>query len=409
MAINAVGQCSPCCKQLRDCETCARCYPKYLCVTATITPAYGDDGCHCEKIAGRLFSSDAFCGWAGVVSCANDSLSFNVRVEKNDSGDCSTIVEAIELEITQSFPGVLSGIAFSGSYNGLSFDVIISAASMFKNPLAFGNCPICVCAACLPAAFCVIYRNYTEDTVLTGVMPWLCESRKYDSVTLADQTVTATLSTDACELIVTADAGLTIIQLESEYSDDPDAKGVVCLEGSGSLTRGASPFTTVSQPGFLTGSIIVSSGDTVIGLITVQELPCEGGCDACPEKPNHGLCCDYLPDSLTMQVRCTTDEDYGCDETQTQTVPWAAGYTGTFRFCDINEDIVIVADCDDDLVTQSEWNITLTIPSFGGSGKRLANVIPCPGILLIAVFTKAKDYGGTRGVVTYTFEVMITL
>lgn len=409
MAINASGQCSPCCKQLRDCETCAKCYPKYLCVTATITPAYGDSGCHCEKITGRLFSSDAFCGWAGVVSCANDSLSFNVRVEKDDAGDCATIVEAIELEITQSFPGVLSGIAFSGSYDGLAFDVVISAAPMVVNPLSFGACPICVCASCLPNAFCVIYQDYSTGSVYTGVMPWLCDSRSYDRVVVGDQTVEANLSTVACEILVTADAGATLISLESPQSDDTGVMGVVCMESPGSLTRGKSPFTTVAQPGLLTGSIVVSSGDTVTGLITVQELPCEGGCDACPESPNHGLCCDYLPDSLTMQVRCTTDEDYACDETQTQTVPFSAGYTGTFSFCDINEDIVIVADCDDDLVTQSEWTLAMTIPSFGGSSKRLANVVPCPGILLIAVFTQAKDYGPPRGVVTYTFEIMVTL
>lgn len=408
MAVNAIGQCAPCCKQLSDCDTCARCYPKYLCVTATITADYGDSSCHCDMITGRLFSSSAFCGWSGSISCANDSLSFNVYIEK-EGDDCSTVVEAIELGVTHTFPGVLRDIAFSGSYDGLLFEVTISAATMFVNPLAFGPCPICVCATCLPAAFCVIYQNYAEGTVLTGIMPWLCESQQYNGITLDDQTINLTLSTTSCELFATASAGSTVISLESNHTDDPDAKGIVCLESSGELTKGQAPFTSVAQPGFLTGSIIVSTGDTVTGLITIQELPCEGGCDACPDKPNHGLCCDYLPDSLTMQVRCTTDEDYGCDETQTQTVPWAAGYTGTFRFCDINEDIVIVADCDDDLVSQSEWSLSLTIPSLGGSGRRLANVVPCPGILLVAVFTKAKDYGAPRGVVTYTFEITVTL
>lgn len=410
MALHSRNQCGPCCKQHDDCNTCGgRCLPKYLCVVAILTPSYDDTGCHCDSINGRLFSSSAFCGWYGQVFCAEDSLTFQVRIDKNEDGSCTTVVECIEFESTYSFSGSLEGIAFSGTYNGISYDVTIGRSSLVENPLAFGNCPICKCATCLPKAFCAIYYDFTTGTVYTGTLPWLCESQSYDAVTLNDQTVAITLSTTSCELFVTADAGMTTISLESQSSGNDDASGIICLESPSVLTKGKSPFTTIEQPGFLTGSIVVITDGSFTGLIEVQELPCDGECSGCIPKPNRGYCCDYIPDSLTMHVRCTSDATYPCDESQTQVVPYLAGYTGVFRFCDLAEDVTIVADCENDLITQNEWTLTLTTASSGGSGKRLANIVPCPAILLLAVFTVSKDYGPPIGVVTYTFEITVTL
>jgi len=102
-----------------------------------------------------------------------------------------------------------------------------------------------------------------------------------------------------------------------------------------------------------------------------------------------------------LTVRCTSTG--GCDETQTVTAFYSLGYTYTFRFCDIAEDIVIVLDCESDLITENEWTVTLTSATHGGRGTRKANLILCPGILIHAVFSLT-----IFGMGTYTFDITAT-
>lgn len=413
MSIRDVGQCGPRCRQEVSCEKCGgKCLPRYLCVNATIVADPYDTSCRCDSIDQRIFPSD--CGWYGMVSCGQDSLTVYVTIEKSyPSGDCQTRVEIPEIDVNQLFDGVLRDLYVEGTNDsGIMFEVTIGEAFVFLNPRAFGNCPLCKCATCLPKAFCLTLTD-TESNVFTATTNWACESEKYGPTTINGRSVEINLlhreDEQGCALQVLADGGVAIIQLESEEISRVGAKGITCLEATGTLLRGKDPSSLIEQPGILTTTINLYDGETFAGTLFVKEKGCDGDCYGCADKPNHGLCCDYLPPTLTMTVRCTSDAAVPCDETQTQTVSWSGGYTGTFNFCDLPPGITIVADCEDDLVTQSEWTLSLTIPTIGGSSKRLANTIPCPGILLIATFTQAKDYGPPIGIVTYTFEITVTL
>jgi hypothetical protein len=404
MAINAIGQCAPCCKQLGDCETCSKCYPKYLCVTATITSVgYGDSSCHCNTVNGRIFSQDANCGWYGVVSCANDALSFRVHVEKNESGDCQTVVEAIEFEETFTFSGVLEGIAFSGSYDGVSYDVTIVAANMFKNPLAFDPCPKCACAVCLPREFCAIFHDLVENTVVTASLPWLCESRRYDTVVVKEGlSVGIALSTEACELVVTSDVGVTTIQLESDQPTDHDLHGIVCAEGSGNLTRGNPPFGTVRQPGFLVGVIEVMTDGMLTGILTVQEKPCEGECEACPNDGSGLECCPIPPDSLTCTATLLDDEGVYCCEDITFEIPYnpAGDRWEVFgvSICGHLWDVVLMCA----FGTTNGFSISVISQSepHGFAQNLIGNLVDCPGVLFavtgrLRMFSAFDDPGCT--------------
>lgn len=403
MAINAIGQCAPCCKQLDDCDTCTKCYPKYLCVTATVIPGYGDSSCHCTTINGRLFSSSAFCGWYGTVSCARDSLSFRVKVEKDDGGLCWTTVEAIEFGETFIFSDILKNISFSGSYNGTSYDVTIIAADMVVNPLAFGNCPICKCASCLPKAFCIVYHDLVRNTVATGSSPWLCESKSYDTVVIKEGlSVSLTLSTDSCELYVLSDIGLATISLESSGSENPDDRGIICIEGSGTLSRGTSPYGTINQPGFLSAIIEEIVDGAIVGILLVQEKPCEGECEACLDFGSGLICCQDPPDSLTCTATLLDDEGNYCCEDITFEIPYNPAGDRWERFglsiCGYLWDVVLLCG-----VTANE-GFTMSVISqnepHGFQNVRIPNLVDCPGVLFstigrLRMFSNFSDPGCT--------------
>lgn len=394
MALKDRRACPPCCKNPTECDHCGeKCIPRYLCVNATITGPYGE--CHCDSIDMRIFPTSG-CGWSGEVYCGEDSLTVTVTLEKL-RGTCFTHVVVPEIELDTMFEGVIQDVAFTGTdYNGVEYDVTITPAQMVENPLAYGNCPICSCATCLPAAFCVFFTDLYGE-IYSATLNWDCTSRQYPVVEVTDgMSVEILLGTDTCKLTVNATGGSVDINLESSEPDPTDG-GIICLESTGYVTKGKPPFASIEQPGIITATIAVPTGT-----VRVVEKSCNGACTACPDAtPNNGECCPYLPESLELTVRCTSTG--GCDETQTVTAFYSLGYTYTFRFCDIAEDIVIVLDCESDLITENEWTVTLTSATHGGRGTRKANLILCPGILIHAVFSLT-----IFGMGTYTFDITAT-
>lgn len=295
MALKDRRACPPCCKNPTECGHCGeKCIPRYLCVNAKITAHYGE--CHCDSIDMRIFPISG-CGWSGKVYCGEDSLTVTVTLEKL-RGTCFTHVVVPEIELDTMFEGVIQDVVFTGvDYNGVEYDVTITPAQMAENPLAYGNCPICSCATCLPLAFCVFFTDLYGD-IHTATLNWDCTARQYPAVEVTDgMVVEIILGTHECILTVNATGGTSVIHLEIGSPDRTDG-GVICLESTGYVTKGTSPFASIEQPGIITTTITVPTGT-----VRIVEKSCNGTCTACPPVRNCS-CSSFVraSDSLTLSA-----------------------------------------------------------------------------------------------------------
>ena len=297
MALKDRRACPPCCKNPTECDHCGeKCIPRYLCVNATITGPYGE--CHCDSIDMRIFPTSG-CGWSGEVYCGEDSLTVTVTLETL-RGTCFTHVVVPEIELDTMFEGVIQDVAFTGTdYNGVEYDVTITPAQMVENPLAYGNCPICSCATCLPAAFCVFFTDLYGE-IYSATLNWDCTSRQYPVVEVTDgMSVEILLGTDTCKLTVNATGGSVDINLESSEPDPTDG-GIICLESAGYVTKGTSPFASIEQPGIIAATISVPTGT-----VRVVEKSCNGTCTAC--APSRSCSCSSFVDTSDSLTLSATD------------------------------------------------------------------------------------------------------
>jgi hypothetical protein len=151
--------------RLLDCESCQRCIPRYLCVTAVVSPGpYSDieccdpDGYGNGQISFRMTFDCASQSWSGSQTCTGviSALDLTVSLSRPPTGECNTIVTSSSLETPMSFEGVLPEMAgVIETDTGDVFEWAIGTADVVENPLVKERCSPCSCTTCLPRRLCL--------------------------------------------------------------------------------------------------------------------------------------------------------------------------------------------------------------------------------------------------------------
>lgn len=363
MAITDKSQCAPCCKSPGSCTGCAKCLPRYLCVHAIVTPPpYDDSECRCSEIHGRIVSDG--CGWSGVVQCGTDSLTVSVEVVR--SGDtCKTVVDIPELSpYSFEFPGVLQNISISvEDDDGVEFAITIESANVVTNPQALDPCPLCKCATCIPASFCLRFVTVDGETI-TDYADWNATTCRWGPATIhvdpyTEIEVTARMATAVdgigCAIIVTANESTGYFVLESS-AEGSGYNGIECIEQGATVRRGVGPnYREITYDTMVDLSLDVLDGYDAIGTLYVSDRSCGGQC----EQPCALTCC-LNPWPLTIYAEYQNTSETTVPLSDIVPMHWGAGpfantgsgagYFGRLTkfnsFLGVDQDVDFLIGCD---------------------------------------------------------------
>lgn len=308
------GKCSGCCVRDLDCEACARCLPRYLCVNVIVTPGDYTDLTCCAiddyDGTGRFgFRMTNQCGtWTGSGSCDGLGSSFDLTVQVlRVNGECVTRISSTlfaSFDLPGTLPAGMTGSAVSDA--GDVFDWEIVPADVVENPLIRERCSPCSCATCLPRRICVTVdraeNDYDPAAQETASGIWDCETSSWtlppDIAGVSVQVALKPITDHICGLDVTASgAGLQGLADEIRLEDGLHGRkihGTLC-EDSEEL------ISTLGVPELLpcetepcedpppqrwvsaidaTFSLFAADGTTILGTLRIQDQSC-GECEAC--------------------------------------------------------------------------------------------------------------------------------
>ena len=375
MSARGSGSCSPCspCENLVGCsETPAlHCVPKYLCAEVTITEGAGENLC-CDagKISVLMLytAAENVCGgWGNSGSCGLVNAAFGLTLDENTSPDATftayltvmyggdptaTINESVEVTIGDGEPIDITIGPFTDGATGNSFTLRITEAGVIPHPWNKERCNPCLCARCLPAAFCVRVVKYAQDMesefrcegcFAARSITWDDETCQWSgTVTCGLDSYTVTISLPpiyegACELVLEGSgegmSGSVRLGVESIISPISPVSCVKCCDGiiyQGHYGTNCPPCTDCTAEtqeedlncgkglaGSMSGTLVIEDADFVVEISVAPEW-CGGDCATL--DPTECGCCaslEYLedvfcPDIFRPSLFATLDAP-GCD------------------------------------------------------------------------------------------------
>jgi len=340
-AVGSCCKCGECYITDMDCDACAKCLPRYICVTATPT----DYNACFQPFTFRL---QLECGsgtkvWSGSKRFSDDLvISATVALYKvtDEYGQTTCYTTAQGSGAATEYQGTLPDgmselfIAYEGTPDEFSFTLDFSAGGGTSNPKVHRQCPSCVCASCLPVAMCLkltVVDNTVSgfpcgQTFASTTLSFSCETQSWTGSPIVVGTREfvgeIALENDFCG------ATFTLTGDGAEYSrvfsfeglrklcDDPaTSNSFQCLEEipeSLPLEYTESAKTNAT-PGCITeskynvifedeGNLEDYNGD-LIATFTLSERFCGGACDpdassvcirACPSLDERALMCSPI-------------------------------------------------------------------------------------------------------------------
>lgn len=340
-AVGSCCKCGECHVTDNSCDACAKCIPRYICVTAT--PA---DYNECLKPF--TFRLQLQCGgdtkvWSGSKQISDElTISATVVLYKvtDEYGQVSCYTTAQGSGAPGEYDGTLPAgmseffLVNEGTYNEVSYTLTFSIGGGSVNPKVRRQCPSCVCASCLPIAMCLQLEipAYTVVGFPCGAtsrsitLDFDCDEQAWTGAPITANGVEFTariaLENDFCGATFTLTGGASTYTKTfyfeglTKLCDDPAlSNGFSCKEE----VPDSSPleYTTVSKTNAALGcvteseySVIFSDSgslrdysDNLVASFALSERFCAGACEpsastvcirACPTLDERALMCSPI-------------------------------------------------------------------------------------------------------------------